>query len=171
MKKFLTALLLIFITAGMAFAASKDEVLKDLEMYNAEVNPKIVEALGKIENETVVIDNVIEKGAKNDIKTSMKIIDNQVAFILDHMQKYTAKIKTKEVKDYHNITIEYIKVRHAFLKDATDSFLKNGKITDEEKARITNKYAKSFEELDKKHAEILKTLTVVVHPGQNGTKQ
>lgn len=171
MKKLLTALMLVFITAGIASAASKEEIMKDFEMYNTQVNPKVVEALQKIENETVVIDNVIEKGAKNDINTSMKVIDNQVKFLLDHMQKYTASIKTQEVKDYHIITMEYIKVRHAFLKDATDSFLKNGKITDAEKNRITEKYAKTFAELDKKNAEILKKLLAVVHPEQNGTKQ
>lgn len=171
MKKLLTALMLVFITAGIASAASKEEIMKDFEMYNTQVNPKVVEALQKIENETVVIDNVIEKGAKNDINTSMKVIDNQVKFLLDHMQTYTASIKTQEVKDYHIITMEYIKVRHAFLKDATDSFLKNGKITDAEKKRITEKYAKTFAELDKKNAEILKTLLAVVHPEQNGTKQ
>ncbi len=171
MKKLLTALMLVFITAGIASAASKEEIMKDFEMYNAQVNPKVVEALQKIENETVVIDNVIEKGAKNDISTSMKVIDNQVKFLLDHMQKYTAIIRTQEIKDYHIITMEYIKVRHAFLKDATDSFLKNGKITDAEKNRITEKYAKTFAELDKKNAEILQKLLVVIHPEQNGTKQ
>ena len=87
------------------------------------------------------------------------------------MQQYTSKIKTQEVKDYHEITIEYIKVRHAFLKDATSSYLKNGKITDTEKERITNKYAKTFAELDKKNAEILKKLTVVIHPDQSTIKQ
>ena len=101
----------------------------------------------------------------------MKVIDNQVKFLLDHMQKYTAIIRTQEIKDYHIITMEYIKVRHAFLKDATDSFLKNGKITDAEKNRITEKYAKTFAELDKKNAEILQKLLVVIHPEQNGTKQ
>ena len=63
MKKILMSLLLVFITAGIASAASKEEIMKDFEMYNAQVNPKVVEALQKIENETVVIYNVIEKGA------------------------------------------------------------------------------------------------------------
>ena len=125
MKKLFTLLFLLFAVTSISFASTKEEIMKDLEMYNRDINTKIVDALGKIEQETVVIDNVIEKGAKNDVNASMKIIDNQVKYIVDSMQQYTSKIKTQEVKDYHEITIEYIKVRHAFLKDATSSYLKN----------------------------------------------
>lgn len=171
MKKLFTLLFLLFAVTGVSFASTQEEIMKDLEMYNKDINTKIVDALGKIEQETVVIDNVIEKGAKNDVNASMKIIDNQVKYIVDSMQQYTSKIKTQEVKDYHEITIEYIKVRHAFLKDATSSYLKNGKITDTEKERITKKYAQTFADLDKKNAEILKKLTAAIHPDQSTTKQ
>lgn len=171
MKKIFTLLFLLFAVTSISFASTKEEIMKDLETYNADINGKIVDALSKIEQETVVIDNVIEKGAKNDVNASMKIIDNQVNYVLDIMKKYTLKIKTQEVRDYHNITMEYIKIRHNFLKDATASYLKNGKITDEEKTRITNKYAKTFEEMDKKNAEILKKLTAAIHPDQSTTKQ
>lgn len=167
MKKIFSLLVLLFAVTSVSFASTKEEIMKDLEMYNSDINIKVVDALAKIEQETIIIDNVIEKGAKNDVNASMKIIDNQVKYILDTMQKYTLKIKTQELRDYHNITMEYIKVRHQFLKDATSSYLKNGKITDKEKERITNKYAKTFTELDNKNAEILKKLTAVIHPDQN----
>lgn len=170
MKKLFTLLILVFAVAGISFASTKKEVMEDLERYNTYVNVKVVDALAKIEQETVIIDNVIEKGAKYDVNASMKIIDNQVKYILDHMQKYTFKIKTQEVRDYHNITMEYIKLRHEFLKDATSSYLKNGKITDDEKARITKKYESTFAEMDRKNAAILKTLTAVIHPDQNNKK-
>lgn len=167
MKKIFSLLILLFAFTGVSFASTKEEIMKDLETYNSDINMKIVDALSKIEQETIVIDDVLEKGAKKDVSTSMKIIDNQVNYIVDTMQKYTSKIKTQEVRDYHNITLEYIKIRHQFLKDATASYIKNGKITDKEKARITEKYAKTFAELDKKHADILKKLTAAIHPNQS----
>ena len=49
MKKILLSLLLVFITAGLCFAALLQEaVTQDLNVYNSEINPKIVEALSRM---------------------------------------------------------------------------------------------------------------------------
>ena len=49
MKKILMYLLLVFITAGLCFAASsKEEITQDLNLYNSDINPKIVDALSKM---------------------------------------------------------------------------------------------------------------------------
>ena len=74
MKKILMSLLLVFITAGLCFAASSQEaVTQDLNVYNSDINPKIEDALAKIGQEMVEIDNIIEGKSKKDIKISIKI--------------------------------------------------------------------------------------------------
>ena len=77
MKKLLITLLFVFITAGLCFAGSSmEEIKQDLGVYNTEINPKIVDGLSKIEQEMVEIDNVLEGKSKkkysNNLKSSWK---------------------------------------------------------------------------------------------------
>lgn len=169
MKKILMSLLLVFITAGLCFAASsKEAITQDLNVYNSDINPKIVDALSKIEQEMVKIDNIIEGKSKKDIKTIIKIVDNQVQTIEKHMNAQAPKIKTPEVKKYHNVTLAYIKLRNNFLKDVADVFTKKGKVDEKDKEILTNKYAEEFDRLNKENAEALKVLMEVIHPAPAG---
>ncbi len=165
MKKILMSLLLVFITTGLCFAASsKETITQDLSVYNSEINPKIVDALSKIEQEMIEIDNIIEGKSKKDIKTSIKIVDNQVQAIEKHMNAHTYKIKTPEVRKYHDVTLAYIKLRNNFLKDTADIFTKKGKLDEKDKETLTKKYAGEFDRLNKENTEALKTLMEAVHP-------
>lgn len=165
MKKILMSLLLVFITAGICFAASsQEEITKDLNVYNSDINPKIVDALSKIEQEMIEIDNIIEGKSKKDIKTSIKIVENQVLAIEKHMNEQAYKIKTPEVRKYHNVTLAYVKLRYAFLKDVIDTFTKKGSLTDKEKESLVKKYAGQFEKLNKENTEALKVLMEAIHP-------
>lgn len=165
MKKILMSLLLVFITAGLCFAASSQEdITKDLSVYNSDINPKIVDALAKIEQEMVEIDNIIEGKSKKDIKTSIKIVDNQVKAIEQHMNVQAPKIKTPEVRKYHDVTLAYIKLRNNFLKDVADVFSKKGKVDDKDKETLTKKYAGEFDKLNKENTEVLKVLMEAIHP-------
>ncbi len=162
MKKTLLTILLIF-TTGFVYASTKEAIMKDLETYNMEINQKVIDRLGKIEQETIVIDNIFDNKAKGNIDTSLKIIDNYVKDVVKFMQENTSKLKTKEVRDYHLLSIEYIQIRHDFLKEAVLSYKKFNKITDEEKERLSKKYGNKLAEMDKKNAELLKALTNIVH--------
>ena len=123
MKKLLTTLLFVFVTAGFAFAASSIEDLKkDMGVYNTDINPQIVDALSKIEQEMVEIDNILEGKSKKNIQTSLKIVENQVKSIEKHMKEKASKIKTPEVKRYHDVTLAYIQARYVFLKDVVDTY-------------------------------------------------
>lgn len=165
MKKILMSLLLVFITAGLCFAASSQEaVTQDLNVYNSDINPKIEDALAKIGQEMVEIDNIIEGKSKKDIKTSIKIVDNQVQAIEKHMNTQAYKIKTLEVRRYHDVTLAYIKLRNNFLKDTADIFIKKGKLDDKDKETLTKKYAGEFDRLNKENTEALKTLMEAIHP-------
>ncbi len=165
MKKILISLLLVFITAGLCFATStKEEIVADLNMYNSEINPKIVDALTKIENEMVEIDKIIEGKSKKDIAVSIKIVDNQVKAIEKHMNANAQKIKTSEVKTYHNLTLAYIKLRNELLQDISDVFAKKGKVDEKDKESLTQKYAAQFEKLNKENTETLKILMEAIHP-------
>lgn len=165
MKKILLSLLLVFITAGLCFAASsKEAITQDLSVYNSEINPKIVDALAKIEQEMVEIDNILEGKSKKDIKTSMKIVENQVQAIEKHMKEQAYKIKTPEVRKYHDATLAYITLRNTFLKDVVNIFAKKGKIDEKDKETLTKKYAGEFEKLNKANAEALKVLMEAIHP-------
>ncbi|MDE7315700.1 MAG: hypothetical protein K2N11_08375 [Mucispirillum sp.] len=169
MKKILLSLLLVFITAGLCFAASLQEAItQDLNVYNSEINPKIIDALSKIEQEMVEIDNIIEGKSKKDIKTSIKIVDNQVQAIEKHMNAQAQKIKTLEVKRYHDVTLAYIKLRNSFLKDVADVFVKKGKVDEKDKESLTKKYAGEFDRLNKENTEILKVLMETIHPAPAG---
>lgn len=152
----------------MFLASSKEEITQDLNLYNSDINPKIVDALSKIEQEMVEIDNIIEGKSKKDIKTIIKIVDNQVQTIEKHMNAQAPKIKTPEVKKYHNVTLAYIKLRNNFLKDVADVFTKKGKVDEKDKEILTNKYAGEFDRLNKENAEALKVLMEVIHPAPAG---
>lgn len=165
MKKILMSLLLVFITAGLCFAASsKEAITQDLNVYNSDINPKIVDSLAKIEQEMVEIDNIIEGKSKKDIQTSIKIVDNQVQAIEKHMNAQVNKIKTQEVRKYHDITLAYIKLRNNFLKEVADVFVKKGKIDEKDKETLSKKYAGEFDRLNKENTEALKVLMEAIHP-------
>ncbi len=173
MKKILVTLLFIFITAGLCFADSLQEAIKeDLNVYNTDINPKIIDALSKIESEMTEIDKIIEGKSKKDINTSVKIVNNQVQAIEKHMNEQASKIKTKEVKKYHDVTLAYIKLKNKFLQDTVSAFLKYGKLTEYDKLALVEKYSPEFQKLNKENAEALKTLMNVIHPAaiQNTTK-
>lgn len=165
MKKILMSLLLVFITAGLCFAASsKEAITQDLSVYNSDINPKIVDALAKIEQEMVEIDNILEGKSKKNINTSMKIVENQVQAIEKHMKEQAYKIKTSEVRKYHDATLAYITLRNTFLKEVVDVFTKKGKVDEKDKENLTKKYAGKFDKLNKENAEALKVLMEAVHP-------
>ena len=112
----------------------------------------------------IEFDNIIEGKSKKDIKTSIKIVDNQVQSIEKHMNAQAKKIKTPEVRKYHDVTLAYIKLRNNFLKDVTDVFAKKGKVDEKDKEILTKKYAGEFDRLNKENAEALKTLMEAIHP-------
>lgn len=164
MKKLLITLLFVFITAGLCFAGSSmEEIKQDLGVYNTEINPKIVDGLSKIEQEMVEIDNVLEGKSKKNIQTILKVVENQVNSIEKHMKEQASKIKTPEVKRYHDVTLEYIKARYAFLKDVVDTYVKKGKIEESDQEKLVKKYSGTFEKLNKENAEALQVLMNVLH--------
>lgn len=165
MKRFLILFTMVFAVAGMSVAASsKDAVVADLNMYNNEINPKIIGSLAKIEQEMAEIDKIIEGNSTKDIKTSIKIVENQVQQIEKHMKAQTSKIKTEEVKKYHEVTLEYIKLRYNFLKDVADVFIKKGKLDDKDKEALSNKYAPEFDKLNQANTAALQVLMQAMHP-------
>lgn len=165
MKKILVTLLFIFITAGLCFAASPLETIKeDLNMYNTAINPKIIDALSKIESEMAEIDKIMEGKSKKDINTSVKIVNNQVQAIEKHMNEQAPKIKTKEVKKYHDVTLAYIKLKNKFLQDTVSAFTKNGKLTEDDKNILVEKYSPEFQKLNEENAAALKVLMEAIHP-------
>ena len=174
MKKLLTSLLFVFVTAGFAFAASSIEDLKkDMGVYNTDINLKIVDALSKIEQEMVEIDNILEGKSKKNIQTSLKIVENQVKSIEKHMKEQASKIKTPEVKRYHDVTLAYIQARYVFLKDVVDTYLKKGKLDQADQEKLIKKHTGTFQKLDKESSEALQVLMSVMHANltDNATKK
>lgn len=165
MKRLLILFITVFAAAGISFAASTREAVEaDLKMYNSEINPKIMEALANIEKEMAEIDNIIEGKSKKDITACIKIVGNQVHVIEKHMNTQASKIKTPEVKKYHDVTLAYIKLRNSFLKDVADIFVKKGKLDDKDKEAMTKKYADEFDKLNKENTDVLKILMEAMHP-------
>ena len=163
MKKILLTALMVFIVS-FAYASTKEQIMSDLEVYSKEIDQKAMEHLMKIEQETAVIDNICEKRAKGDVDTSMKIIENHANAVIKFLESNTSKLKTPEVKNYHLLTIEYIKLRTEFLTAAVESYHKyNKQITDEERKRLTDKYQNKILQMDTKNAELLKDLQSKVH--------
>ncbi len=162
MKKLLLTFILV-LTAGLAFASTKEEIAKDMQVYSTDIEPKLLEALGKIEQETIVIDKILDNKAKGSVDTSLKIVNNFSKAAVKHMSDNTHKLKTKEVKDYHLLSIQFIQLSNEFITEAVTSYKKYGQMTEKEKIRLQNKYGKQMEELNKKNAAILQKIQEMVH--------